>query len=84
MFSNIYLVVAPFVPPTVGQNVYKSLPYYLHCVVGLGIFGVGAIYWLVWSKIIPYFGGYRLIQEIFVGEDGWSGHVFRRVKNGGL
>ncbi|KAE9964973.1 hypothetical protein BLS_007935 [Venturia inaequalis] len=79
LLSNIYLVVAPFVPPTADQNVYKSLPYYLHCVVGLGIFGVGAIYWLVWSKVLPYFGGYRLVREVFVGSDGWSGHVFRKV-----
>lgn len=79
MFSNIYLVIAPFVPPSAGQNVYKSLPYYLHCVVGLGIFGVGAIYWLIWSKVVPYFGGYTLVREDFVGSDGWSGHIFKRI-----
>jgi amino acid transporter len=83
MLSNIYLVVAPFVPPSVGQNVYKSLPYYLHCVVGLAVFAIGAFYWLVWTKILPYFGGYALVREVFVGGDGWSGHVFRRVRKSG-
>lgn len=78
--SNIYLVVAPFVPPTEGQNVYEDLPYYLHCVVGIGIFGVGAIYWIVWAKLLPHFGGYHLIRETVVGDDGWSGSVFKKVK----
>lgn len=78
LLSNIYLVVAPFVPPSHGQNVYNSLPYYLHCVVGIGIFVAGAIYWLIWAVILPRFGGYRLERENLVGDDGWSSNVFVR------
>jgi hypothetical protein len=46
LLSNIFLVIAPFVPPTDGQNVYESLPYYLHCVVGIGM----CIQWPSWDR----------------------------------
>ncbi|RMD41295.1 hypothetical protein DV735_g3842, partial [Chaetothyriales sp. CBS 134920] len=52
--SNIYLVVAPFIPPeTPDQNVYESLPYYLHCIIGLGILAAGGVYWLIWAQLLP-------------------------------
>ncbi|TGO16881.1 hypothetical protein BTUL_0023g00580 [Botrytis tulipae] len=81
LLSNVYLVIAPFVPPDEGQNVYESLPYYLHCVVGIAFFGAGAIYWLLWAQILPRIGGYKLVRENIVTDDGWSGSVFRRIKS---
>ncbi|KAL4744058.1 amino acid/polyamine transporter I [Aspergillus similis] len=87
--SNIYLVVAPYIPPSAGQSVYEELPYYLHCVVALGIFALGAIYYLVWAVAMPRFGGYVLVKETVVDADGWSRSVFTkmpvsRVKDEGL
>ncbi|KAI9727000.1 MAG: hypothetical protein M1834_008582 [Cirrosporium novae-zelandiae] len=64
LLSNIYLVVAPFVPPDAGQNIYESLPYYLHCVVGIGIILAGAVYWVFWAKLLPWIGKYRLEKEL--------------------
>ncbi len=81
LLSNIYLVAAPFVPPSDGQSVYNDLPYYLHCVVGIGIFVAGAIYWVIWAQILPRVGRYQLVKKTFVGADGWSKSVFERVKN---
>ncbi|KAK3937989.1 putative high affinity methionine permease [Diplogelasinospora grovesii] len=79
MISNIYLVVAPFVPPDPGQNVYKSLPYWIHCVVGFGIILAGGVYWLVWAVVLPKFGRYQLVRETVVDEiDGWERNVFVR------
>jgi hypothetical protein len=72
LLSNIYLAVAPFVPPTGDQNIYESLPYYLHCVVGIGILVAGVVYWLFWAQIIPRLGGYTLDSEVIVGDDGWT------------
>jgi hypothetical protein len=78
--SNIYLIVAPFVPPSEGQNVYEHLPYYLHCVVGWGIMFAGAGYWVIWAVIMPKIGKYELVRETVIDEiDGWEGHVFKRV-----
>ncbi|KAI0069887.1 high-affinity methionine permease [Panus rudis PR-1116 ss-1] len=79
LLSNIYLAVAPYVPPE-GDNIYNDLPYYLHCVVALGIFAVGGIYWLFWAVILPRLGGYRLAVRTVVGEDGWSRKVFHKEK----
>lgn len=77
--SNVYLVVAPFVPPTDGQNIYKSLPYWIHCVVGFGIIFAGGVYWLVWAVILPKVGKYELVRETVVDDiDGWERNVFFR------
>ncbi|KAJ5544291.1 hypothetical protein N7513_007102 [Penicillium frequentans] len=79
LLSNIYLVVTPYIPPDAGQNVYKSLPYYLHCVVALGLFAMGAIYYTVWAVLMPRLGGYVLVKESVMGSDGWSRSVFTKV-----
>lgn len=71
-------MVAPFVPPDDGQNVYEHLPYYLHCVVGIGVFVVGAIYWLFWAVILPKLGNYQLVRENELMDDGWTRNVFSR------
>ncbi|KAL3490639.1 amino acid/polyamine transporter I [Aspergillus germanicus] len=77
--TNVYLVIAPYIPPSDGQNVYNDLPYYLHCVVALGIFAAGAIYYLVWAVALPRFGGYVLVKETVVDADGWSRSVFTKL-----
>lgn len=80
--SNLYLVIAPFVPPdSPDQNVYEHLPYWLHCVIGLGIIAAGGLYWLIWAIILPKLGGYRLERHAIVGDDGWSRNKFVRIKN---
>lgn len=53
--SSLYLVVAPYIPPSADQNVYEELPYYLHCVVGLGIFAAGAVYWVIRFHVLPQY-----------------------------
>jgi len=79
--SNVYLIIAPFVPPSAGQSVYEHLPYYLHCVVGMAIFVAGGIYWLVWAVLLPKWGGYELVRQETDMEDGsgWTRTQF--IKN---
>jgi hypothetical protein len=56
------------------------MPYYIHCVVGIGILVAGAVYWLIWAVILPKIGGYKLVRETHVDEiDGWESNRFRRV-----
>ncbi|KAH7141438.1 amino acid/polyamine transporter I [Dactylonectria estremocensis] len=79
MFSNIYLVIAPFVPPEDGQNVYESLPYWIHCVVGFAVIAAGGLYWLVWAIVLPKLGHYELVRETVVDDiDGWESNVFTK------
>ncbi|KAL3466104.1 amino acid/polyamine transporter I [Aspergillus heterothallicus] len=77
--TNIYLAIAPYIPPSDGNSVYQDLPYYLHCVVALGIFAAGAIYYLVWAVALPRFGGYVLVKETIVDADGWSRSVYSKL-----
>lgn len=79
MLSNIYLAIAPYVPPSAGQNVYDELPYYLHCVVALALFAAGGIYYIVWAVLMPRFGRYVLVKETVVDADGWSRSVFTKL-----
>lgn len=75
--SNVYLAVAPYVPPeTASQNIYTSLPYWLQCPVGLGIIAAGGVYWLIWAVLLPRLSGYRLEKEVVKGSDGWTRNVF--------
>ncbi|KAK2594492.1 methionine permease [Conoideocrella luteorostrata] len=77
LLSNIYLVVAPFVPPEDGQSVYESLPYWIHCVVGFGVLFAGGVYWLIWAVILPKIGRYELLKETVVDDiDGWERSYF--------
>ena len=59
---------------------YESLPYYLHCLVGTGVILAGGVYWLVWAKLLPWLGGYKLKKEVFIQEDGWTRNEFVHVK----
>ncbi len=81
--ASAYLVVAPYLAPVKGQSVYESLPYWLHCVVGIAIFAFGGLYWLVWAIILPKLGGYYLYSKPELDEDDgfWRTRIIR-VKNG--
>ncbi|VEU24360.1 DEKNAAC105583 [Brettanomyces naardenensis] len=84
LLSSLYLVVAPYLAPTAGQSVYKHLPYYLHCVIALGVFAVGAVYWAIWAQVLPRLGGYRLDAKEVLGEDGFWRHKIIKVPNGAV
>lgn len=71
LLANLYLVVAPYVPPTDGESVYNHLPYWIHCVVAWGIFGFGGCYYLVTAQILPKIGKYKLHSEEILGDDGF-------------
>ncbi|PGH27997.1 hypothetical protein AJ80_00252 [Polytolypa hystricis UAMH7299] len=78
--SNLFLAVAPYLPPPdETHNVYNHLPYYSHCVVGTGVFTTGALYWVVWAVVMPWMGKYRLAQQTVIAEDGWSRTVITRI-----
>lgn len=79
--SNLYLIVAPYIPPTAGQSVYEHLPYYLHCVVTWGVFAFGGVYWVFWSIIVPSVFNYTLHAEEIIGEDGFWRNDFKFIKN---
>lgn len=77
--ASIYLVVAPYIAPSKGQSVYKQLPYWLHCVVAIGILGFGGLYWVLWAVILPKLGGYYLhpIQVLDKEDKFWRTRIIK-------
>lgn len=60
--SSVYLIAAPYIPPSEGQSVYEDLPYWLHCVVGTSFFIAGAAYWVVRFRILSKYWPERFPQ----------------------
>ena len=46
------------------------------CIV---VFFLGAVYWYVKFRVLPRRGGYALVKEDVIQEDGVSRQVFRKV-----
>lgn len=81
--SSLYLVAAPYIPPTGGQSVYQDLPYWIHPVVTWLIFAIGVIYWIAWTKVLPYWGGYTLVAKEILGDDGFWRNKFYKISKDG-
>jgi amino acid transporter len=76
--SNVFLVIAPLIPPAPGGSVYKDLPYWLHVVISIGVLFLGVVYWVIWVKVLPRLGGYKLQREWVRQSDGVSRAVFTK------
>ncbi|KAJ7053658.1 APC amino acid permease [Mycena amicta] len=76
--SNVFLLVVPLVPPPAGKRVYEGLPYFLHAAVSLLISLLGLAYWAIWVLWLPRRGGYALVREWVMQDDGVSRWVFMR------
>ncbi|KAF9552197.1 high affinity methionine permease [Agrocybe pediades] len=75
---NVFLFVVPLTSPPEGAEPYESLPYWTHVVGGWAVFGIGAVYWVLWAVVAPRVGGYELRRVSEVGEDGLRRWVFKR------
>lgn len=78
LFSNVFLAIVPFIPPT-GAADPNGYPYYIFPVVGVGVLLLGVVYWAGWTKILPRVGGYKVVVEREVLEDGAEAVRFRKV-----
>ncbi|PKX90462.1 high affinity methionine permease [Aspergillus novofumigatus IBT 16806] len=82
ILSNLYMVVAPWYPPTTGANGGDvSFWYATYCAVGLGIIGLCGVYYYVYIKVLPRLGGYTFRQVILQMEDGATAHKLVKVPN---
>lgn len=77
--ANIFLFIVPLTPPPEGGEPYIDLPYWTHALAGWVVFGLGALYWLVWVKILPRVLGYKLVRTREVGKDGLTRWTFGKV-----
>ncbi|KAF9552203.1 amino acid transporter [Agrocybe pediades] len=75
---NVFLFIVPLTSPPEGAEPYESLPSCTHAVGGWAVFGIGAVYWVLWAVVAPRVGGYELRRVSEVGEDGMRRWVFKR------
>ncbi|KAF8129240.1 amino acid transporter [Boletus edulis] len=76
----VFLIVAPFLRPANGVGDTPPLPYYLYCLVGIGIMFVGFGYWAAWRVLLPKVFGYELVPHKEKLEDGTVVTLFSRQK----
>ena len=69
----------PFIPPNSNWN-SEGYPYYVFPIVGVGVLLLGGMYWTFWTKAIPRVGGYRIVSERTVDDDGNEVIRYRKVK----
>ncbi|KAI5795328.1 amino acid/polyamine transporter I [Peziza echinospora] len=77
LLSNVFLAIVPFIPPNEDTTSY---PYYIFPVVGVGVLILGGIYWAIWTKLLPKIGGYKIVSERKILEDGAEVVRYRKVK----
>lgn len=65
----MFLALVPFIPPTGSWNA-DGYPYFIFPVVGVGVLLLGGVYWTFWTKVLPRIGGYRVVAERSISDDG--------------
>ncbi|KIM66404.1 hypothetical protein SCLCIDRAFT_7849 [Scleroderma citrinum Foug A] len=63
LVAAVFLRIAPFLPPKNGVGNTPPLPYYLYCLVGIGVLLLGVLYRAGWRIILPHVFGYELVPR---------------------
>ncbi|KIE03780.1 high affinity methionine permease, partial [Metarhizium majus ARSEF 297] len=79
MVGQAFQLVVLFLRPPRGQGDTPPLPYWLYCVVGIGILVASVVYWFIRWVAAPKFGGYTLESHNEPLQDGTNVVVYRRV-----
>ncbi|KAI0823462.1 amino acid transporter [Trametes gibbosa] len=74
--ATVFLLVAPFIRPSNGVGDTPPLPYYLYCLVGMGVLVFGALYWVVLRQVPRWFG-----YEVFQRKEALSDGTFVTVND---
>jgi len=79
LVANVFLLVAPFIPPDSGAGPYQHLPYWIHSTTVMITMVLGIAGWYVRFKLLPRWGHYTLRRVHFKGVDGVPRANFRKV-----
>jgi amino acid transporter len=63
LLSAIFLLIMPWVPPEPGHG-DVSFWHATYCVVGLVILALCAFYYWLWIVVLPWIGGYTIVEEV--------------------
>ncbi len=75
---NIFLAIGSFFPPDQGTDV-DGYPYYVFAVIGVGVLVLRAIYRLDWMRLLPQLGGYQIVSERMIHDNGREIVRYRKV-----
>jgi len=78
--AAVFLLVVPFLRPSNKVGDTPPLPYYLYCLVGIGVMAFGIFYWAVWRVILPRVFKYEPVPVKETLSDGTVVTVFQRKK----
>ncbi|KAF9239123.1 amino acid transporter [Melanogaster broomeanus] len=68
--AAVFLLITPFLRPANGVGDTPPLPYYLYCLVGIGVMVFGVLYWAGWRILLPKVFGYELVPRKQALDDG--------------
>ncbi|KAI0660290.1 amino acid transporter [Cubamyces menziesii] len=75
--STVFLLVTPFLRPENGVGDTPPLPYYLYCLVSIGVVAGGILYWAIWH-VVPQWFGYEYVLRKETLSDGTVVMVYTR------
>ncbi|KAE8135446.1 amino acid permease-domain-containing protein [Aspergillus pseudotamarii] len=80
LLANLYLLAAPWYPPTGGANGGDvSFWYATYIVVGIGLLVACGVYYYIWIKLLPKYKGYEFRQTVLEFNDGSVAHNLVKV-----
>ncbi|KAE9406925.1 high affinity methionine permease [Gymnopus androsaceus JB14] len=77
--ANVFLFIVPLTKPPADAEPYVNLPYWTHGLAGWTVFGIGALYWVIWAHVLPKIGKYKLERVEEKNQDGLTRKKFKRV-----
>ncbi|QKX61571.1 uncharacterized protein TRUGW13939_08723 [Talaromyces rugulosus] len=80
VLTYLYMLVAPWYPPTTGANGGDvSFWYGTYLVVGVGLLVLCGIYYYLWVSVLPNWKGYELRQTVLEFDNGSVSHKLVKV-----
>ncbi|KAK6816092.1 hypothetical protein RU639_009276 [Aspergillus parasiticus] len=80
LLANLYLLAAPWYPPTGGATGGDvSFWYGTYLVVGIGLLVACGVYYYIWIKLLPKYKGYEFRQTVLEFDDGSVAHNLVKV-----
>jgi len=82
MTLSVALLLAPFFPPAAGKREF-AFWYGTYAVVGIGTVVLAVLWWWVWIRVLPHYGGYVFEEESDELDDGTKVTRLVKVRNKG-
>jgi amino acid transporter len=76
--GQVVVLIAPFLKPSKTKP--NAIPYWVYPIIGICVFILGGIYWLMWRKVFPRIWSYEIEEKKISRGDGTVVMSFSRKK----